>query len=50
MQPAPASRFSRTQPEIPSPAPELAENTESELARWGFDLDEINALREEEAI
>lgn len=46
IQPAPAPRFSRTQPEIPSPASEPGENTESELTRWDFGLDEIKALKE----
>lgn len=50
MQPSPAPRFSRTQPEIPYPAPEPGENTESDLPRWGFDLDAIKALKEAGAI
>lgn len=50
IQPAPAPRFSRTQPETPSPAPEPGANTESELTRWGFASDEIQALKEAGAI
>jgi len=50
MQPFPAPRFSRTKPEVPSPAPEPGANTESELLRWGFDSGEIERLRLSEVI
>jgi len=50
MQPAPAPRFSRTQPVIPNPAPEPGEHTESALKDWGFGEDEIEALRTAGAI
>jgi len=42
MQPAPAPRFSRTEPEIQGP-PEEA-NAERALSRWGFSRDEIKKL------
>src|SRR5580704_1510217 len=42
MQPAPAPRFSRTEPEIQGP-PEEA-NAERALSRWGFSRDEIRKL------
>jgi len=50
IQPAPAPRFSRTQPEVPYPATEPGENTESTLAKWDFDSDEIKALKKAGAI
>jgi alpha-methylacyl-CoA racemase len=48
--PVPAPRFSRTSPEIKCPSPELGADTESALADWGFNSDEINTLKAEEAI
>jgi len=45
MQPGPAPRFSRTQPDVPAPAPKYGENTESALADWGVSNDEIKALK-----
>jgi alpha-methylacyl-CoA racemase len=42
VQPAPAPRFSRTEPEIQGP-PEEA-NAERALSRWGFSRDEIKKL------
>ena len=45
MQPAPAPRFSRTQPDIPFPSPEPGENTETELSKWGFGTNEIKSLK-----
>ncbi len=48
--PVPAPRFSRTIPEIQCPAPELGADTESALADWGFNSDEIDTLKAEEAI
>lgn len=44
-QPAPAPRFSRTKPEIRRAAPSLGEHTDEVLSQWGFDANEIAALR-----
>ena len=50
-QPAPAPRFSRTPPEIRRAAPRTAgEHSQEVLADWGFRDDEIEALREADAI
>jgi alpha-methylacyl-CoA racemase len=43
-QPAPAPRFSRTEPEIQGPAPVPGQDSEAVLADWGFAADEIAAL------
>jgi alpha-methylacyl-CoA racemase len=43
-QPAPAPRFSRTQPEIQGPPPEPGEHTAAALADWGFSAEDIRAL------
>lgn len=45
MQPGPAPRFSRTQPDVPAAAPKYGEHTESALAGWGVSKDEIKALK-----
>ena len=50
MQPAPAPRFSRTQPEIRGPASAPGSDTESALLAWGFGQNEIDALKAAEAI
>lgn len=50
LQPAPAPRFSRTSPELRSPAPKPGEHTDSALADWGFTADELRALHEAGAI
>lgn len=50
VQPAPAPRFSRTEPEIQGPPPQRGEHTDVALADWGFAADEIAALRAEGAI
>jgi alpha-methylacyl-CoA racemase len=44
VQPAPAPRFSRTEPEIQGP-PEEAD-AERALSRWGFSRDEIRKLED----
>ena len=49
-QPAPAPRFSRTAPAVPSPPAHAGQHTEVALRRWGFGDVEIAALRESEAI
>jgi alpha-methylacyl-CoA racemase len=45
IQPAPAPRFSRTNPGIPAPPPEPGEHTEQVLHDFGFTAEEIDALR-----
>ncbi len=49
-QPAPAPRFSRTPPAVPTPPAHAGQHTDEALARWGFGEDEIAALRDGEAI
>ena len=46
-QPAPAPRFSRTPPEVSSPPPQKAAETEAILGKNGFTEDEIAQLRTE---
>ena len=46
VQAAPAPRFSRTPPELPCPAPHIAQDTESVLADHGFSREEIAKLIE----
>ena len=50
IQPAPAPRFSRTQPEINSLPPTPGENTEEVLTDFGFSKNEIESLKAAEAI
>ena len=50
LQPAPAPRFSRTEPEIKSPPPIPGQDTESVLADFGFTTQEIEALRSSETV
>ncbi len=50
MQPAPAPRFSRTRPEIRGAASEPGADTEPALLDWGFEQDEVDALRQAGAI
>jgi alpha-methylacyl-CoA racemase len=45
-QPAPAPRFSRSQPDLPAPPSQPGADTDQGLAAWGFSEDEIRALRE----
>ena len=45
-QPAPAPRFSRTSPGVPSAPSEPGADTEEALAAWGFESTEIAELRE----
>jgi alpha-methylacyl-CoA racemase len=49
-QPAPAPRFSRTQPDTPTPAPDPGANTDEALSAWGLDPDEITSLRDSGAL
>jgi alpha-methylacyl-CoA racemase len=44
IQPAPAPRFSRTAPAVPSPPGEWGEATEAVLGQWGFAPEEIAQL------
>lgn len=49
VQPAPAPRFSRTRADVPAP-PRIDDDAADALARWGFDADEVDALREAGAL
>ena len=49
-QPAPAPRFSRTQPEIRGPALVGPEHTEAALLEWGIPGHEIEKLKAAEVI
>jgi len=50
LQPAPAPRFSRTEPEIKSPPPIPGQDTETVLAEFGFTTQEIESLKASQAI
>ncbi len=50
VQPAPAPRFDRTPPAVPSPPPVAGADTDVVLAAAGFDPDEITELRSEGAV
>jgi alpha-methylacyl-CoA racemase len=50
VQPAPAPRFSRTAVEIQRRPPAPGEHTDEVLGDWGFEPDEIEALREAGAV
>jgi alpha-methylacyl-CoA racemase len=50
MQPAPAPRFSRTVPDLPTPPPEPGEHTDEALLAWGFTAQEIAENRAAGAI
>ena len=49
-QPAPAPRFSRTEPEIQGPPPAAGEHSREALGDWGFSEDEIVALKNAGAV
>ena len=49
-QPAPAPRFSRTATAVERPPAHAGQHSEEVLAGWGFNSDEIRALRETKAI
>ncbi|MDJ0653107.1 MAG: CaiB/BaiF CoA-transferase family protein [Xanthomonadales bacterium] len=49
-QPAPAPRFSRSQCDVPEPGSPEGADTESVLADWGFEAEEIEALRQSGAL
>jgi alpha-methylacyl-CoA racemase len=44
VQPAPAPRFSRTDPKIQSPPPEPGQHTDEALVDWGFTVEEIEKM------
>ncbi|MFT3721141.1 CaiB/BaiF CoA transferase family protein [Pseudorhodoferax sp.] len=44
VQPAPAPRFSRSQPAVQGPPPEVGQHTREVLVDWGFGLQDIAAL------
>jgi len=46
-QPAPAPRFSRSEPSVPSPPSHPGADTDAGLADWGLSDEEIRALRDE---
>ncbi|HVH20146.1 MAG TPA: CaiB/BaiF CoA-transferase family protein [Myxococcota bacterium] len=46
VQPAPAPRFSRTQPKLDLPPSQAGEHTDAALGDWGFSAEEIRKLRE----
>ena len=50
LQPAPAPRFSRTEPVIAGPPARPGQHTEGVLGDWGFGPDEIAKLREAGAV
>ena len=50
VQPAPAPRFSRTKPDLPTPPEPAGSSTESALAAWGIDAGRIARLRAAGAI
>ena len=50
LQPAPAPRFSRTEPEIKSPPPTPGQDTQSVLIDFGFTEQEIESLKSSETI
>ncbi|MFC1885977.1 CaiB/BaiF CoA transferase family protein [Thermodesulfobacteriota bacterium] len=47
VQPAPAPKFSRTEPKIQGPPAKPGQHTEVALADWGFDKTEIDELKKE---
>ena len=49
-QPAPSPRFSRTQPEIQGPPPNVGQHNESALKDWGFSDADVSSLKEKEVI
>jgi len=50
VQPGPVPRFSRTPPDVPTPAPEPGADTDAALTAWGLEEGEIAALRESGAV
>jgi hypothetical protein len=50
LQPAPAPRFSRSQPELKGPSLVEKDRPEDVLKRWGLEDDDIDALKRADAI
>jgi alpha-methylacyl-CoA racemase len=50
LQPAPAPRFSRTQPALPAPPSNAGQDTDTALCAWGLSAERIAALRASRAI
>ena len=50
VQPGPAPRFSRTQPEISRSPAHTGQHTQEALLDWGFNEDELATLRDQKAI
>lgn len=50
VQPAPAPRFSRSQPEVQSAPPEVGQHNEAVLADWGFNTEDVARLQRSGAI
>jgi alpha-methylacyl-CoA racemase len=50
VQAAPAPRFSRTTPEVKTPAPHIGQDTDAVLASAGFSAEEIEKLRNTGAV
>ena len=50
VQPAPAPRFSRSEPVIQRPPSHAGQHTDEVLAEWGFDADRIAKLRDAGAV
>jgi alpha-methylacyl-CoA racemase len=50
VQPAPAPRFSRTEPSVQRPPAHAGQHTDEILADWGFDADRIAKLRDAGAV
>ncbi len=50
VQPSPAPRFSRTEPELDLPPPHAGQHTDEVLTAWGFGDDEVTSLRASGAI
>jgi alpha-methylacyl-CoA racemase len=50
VQPAPAPRFSRSVPDVPSPPARAGHDTDTALVDWGLSADEVAELRETGAV
>lgn len=50
VQPAPAPKFSRTQPDAPKPMTSVGKDTDSVLSEFGFSASEIAALKQAQAV
>jgi alpha-methylacyl-CoA racemase len=46
VQPAPAPRFSRTVPELPSEPPKAGQHNDEALVDWGFSTADVARLKE----